>query len=58
MQPICNPLNPAFNFGFIYLPQHCCTYSQRNAMNTSVSYVVNPATLEDGFYALVKYKSY
>jgi len=25
MQLICNPLNLASNFDFIYFPQHCCT---------------------------------
>ncbi len=44
MQPICNLLNLAFNFGFIYFPQHCCTNLQQNVVNIFINHVVNPVT--------------
>jgi len=52
MQPICNLVNPTSNFGLIDFPQHSID-SQHNAMNIFFNHVLNLATLEDEFHALV-----
>jgi hypothetical protein len=54
IQPICNLVNPTSNFGLIDFPQHNIN-SQHNAMNIFFDHVLNLATSEDEFHALVDY---